>query len=458
MQSLARIRLPFWLQRLAIRARASFWLLAAVIIAAMGMLATVMIAVDRLLQLRLGDASRFFASDPDGARTMMSTIATSMATIAGVVFSITVVALALAASQYTSRVLRTFVRDRANQAVLGVFVGVYLYCLVVLKSVGPDGPSPFVPSASLLVGVALALVAIACFIFFIHHISASIQVANICQVVARETLKVVDQSCDANAGPARPDPGPPRASRTWQPVVADEFGYLQTIDVDGLCRFAVEANTRICLEATVGDFVTEGQRLVSIDVSVPPDRQMVGRIRELFVVAPVRTIEQDIGFGIRQLVDIALKALSPGSNDTTTAVMCVDHLSAILCRLAASPLPTVMRYHDGVLRVYGVAADFSDYMDQAFSQVLEAAPDNSSVLLRVLDGLGMVADRELPTERRKLVADWVLRVEASAARVGRPDWFRERIDARARRVLQRLSVTPPGGVGQQGSTSRCRTG
>lgn len=458
MQLLEGRRRPFWLQRLAIRARASFWLLAAIIIAGMGALATVMIAVDRLLQLRLGEASRFFASDPDGARTMMSTIATSMATIAGVVFSITIVALALAASQYTSRVLRTFVRDRANQAVLGVFVGVYLYCLVVLKSIGPDGPSPFVPSASLLVGVALALVAIAFFIFFIHHISASIQVANICQVVASETLQVVEQLCGANAGPAWPDPGPPQASRTWQPVVADEFGYLQTIDADGLCRLAVEVDTRIRLEATVGDFVTEGQRLVSIDVSVPPARQTVERIRKLFVVAPARTIEQDIGFGMRQLVDIALKALSPSSNDTTTAVICVDHLSAILCRLAVSPLPTVIRYHDGVLRLYGVTADFSDYLDRAFGEVLEAAPDNSSVLLRVLDGLGMIADRELPAERRKLVAGWVARVEASAARVARPDWFRERIDARARLVLGRLSVTPPGESGPQGPTSRCRTG
>ncbi len=437
-------RAPFWLQRLAIRARASLWLLAAVIIALMGALASAMIAIDRTLQLKLGEASRFFASDPDGARTMLSTIATSMATIAGVVFSITIVALALAASQYTSRVLRTFVRDRANQAVLGVFIGVYLYCLLVLKSIGPEAPSPFVPSASLLVGVALALAAVACFIFFIHHISSSIQVANICHVVSRETLKVVDALCgDGSRAPGGlPPAGLPPAIRHWQPVAGRALGYLQTIDLDGLCRIAAGLDTRIRLEASVGDFVVAGQRLASIDRAQPPDGELQDQICRLFSVAPVRTIEQDIGFGIRQLVDIALKALSPSGNDTTTAVMCIDHLSAILCRLAGRELPNTLRYHDGVLRVAGISAGFADYLDQSFAQLLEAAPDNSSVLLRVLHALGRIADTGLAPERRRLVVEWVARVQAGADRVPRPDWFRARIDARARNVLQRLAGEP----------------
>lgn len=456
MAALADKRAPFWFQRLMISARGSFWLLAAVIIVAMGALASMMIAIDRLLQSRLGEASRFFASDPDGARTMMSTIATSMATIAGVVFSITIVALALAASQYTSRVLRTFVRDRANQAVLGVFIGVYLYCLVVLKSIGPNGAAPFIPSGSLLVGVVLAMAAVGCFIFFIHHITASIQVANICHVVAQETLKVIDTLGDTDAGETQYDPGPPQAVQAWQPVTPNEFGYLQTIDIDGLCQLAAETDTRILLEATVGAFVTEEQRLALIDASAPLDSKMTERIRGLFALAPVRTIEQDIGFGMRQLVDIALKALSQGSNDTTTAVMCVDHLSAILCRLAARPLPTLIRYRDGMLRVYGATADFPNYLEQAFGQMLEAAPDNSSVLLRILDGLGLIADQSLPVERRKRVVDWVSRVEASAARVARPDWFRERIDARAREVLQRLSASLPDQA-EEPPISRCKS-
>lgn len=428
----------FWLQRLAIRARASLWLLAAVIIGLMGLLASVMIAIDRTLQLRLGEASRFFASDPDGARTMLSTIATSMATIAGVVFSITIVALALAASQYTSRVLRTFVRDRANQAVLGVFIGVYLYCLLVLKSIGPDAETPFVPSAALLVGVLLALVAIGCFIFFIHHISASIQVANICHVVAGETLKVVDALCAGDAGSAPTVAEQPPARHGWQAVPAHELGYVQTIDLDGLCRLAVAVDAQMRLEVMVGDFVVPGQRLAALDGSQPPDAALVDRIRHLFAVAPVRTIEQDIGFGIRQLVDIALKALSPSSNDTTTAVMCVDHLSAILCRLAVRELPRAMCHHDGVLRVHGGSTDFPGYLDQAFAQVLESAPDNSSVLLRVLDGLARIAGQPLTADRRAALVDWVARVETTAAGRTRPVWFSQRIGQRAREVLWRL--------------------
>jgi uncharacterized membrane protein len=188
--------------------RSSFWFVPAVIVCAAVTLALALIETDRMLVQDVGERwPRLFGAGAAGSRGMLSTIAGSMITVAGVVFSITIVSLSLAASQYSSRVLRNFMRDRTNQTVLGVFVGIFAYCLVVLRTIRGGDEGAFVPALAVLVAVALAFAGIAFLIFFIDHIGSSIQASQIIATVAKETLEAVDHLFPENRGePAAPAP------------------------------------------------------------------------------------------------------------------------------------------------------------------------------------------------------------------------------------------------------------
>lgn len=181
--------------------RSSLWFLPSISVIFAIVLALSLVTIDASIDHEgLRDTlPRVFGAGAEGSREMLSAIATSMITIAGVAFSITIVALSLASSQYTSRILRNFMRDRANQSVLGTFVGIYVYCLVVLRTVR-GGDSPFVPSFAVLVAVLLAIVGIGCFIFFIHHIAASIQAESIIKSAADETRQAIDRLFPAKIG------------------------------------------------------------------------------------------------------------------------------------------------------------------------------------------------------------------------------------------------------------------
>src|SRR5690606_31674410 len=182
------------LGKLAISLRSSFWFVPALIVLASVALAAGMVARGRALDGAPGERwPALFASDADGARELLAIIAGSMITVAGVVFSITIAALAQAASQYTSRVLRNFMRDRGNQAVLGVFLGVFAYCLVVMHAITPDSQQGFVPLVAVVVGLLLSLVAVAFLVFFIHHVAAEVQSGQVARSIALETLHTMDE-------------------------------------------------------------------------------------------------------------------------------------------------------------------------------------------------------------------------------------------------------------------------
>ena len=182
-------RLHHWWQKM----RSSFWFVPAVIVLGAVGLAAVLIGVDATVELHVVRSwPLLFGAGAAGSRGLLTAVASSMITVAGVVFSITIVALSLTSSQYTSRVLRNFMRDRVNQVVLGVFVGIFAYCLVVLRTIRGGDEGKFVPSLAVLVGLILAFVGIAFLIYFIHHISMSIQASNIIAAAAQETIAAVD--------------------------------------------------------------------------------------------------------------------------------------------------------------------------------------------------------------------------------------------------------------------------
>jgi uncharacterized membrane protein len=350
---------------------------------------------------------RLFGARAEGARGMLEVIATAMITVAGLTFSITVLVLSLAASQYTPRVIRTFMGSRATQAVLGVFVGIFAYCLLVLRSVRGGGEA-FIPSISITLATVLALVGIAVLVYFIHHIAESIQASTIISSVAKETLRAIDKTFPDQLE-QQPDDRAEQCAQDalmhWYPIRSRQLGYLQTVDIDGLAAVAERNKTVIRMEKKVGDFIAEEQVLLSL--ATVPSEELLHQLDELCAVGHHRTVEQDIGVGIRQLVDIALRALSPALNDPATAAMCIDFLSAILARLASRRIDTENCFSDGALRVITKGPDFRSFLRESFDPICENADNNVSIYLRLLTMFGSLAETTQDAVRKRHIADQV---------------------------------------------------
>jgi uncharacterized membrane protein len=408
-------------RRLWTRIRSSLWFVPLSVVVGMLALAATLIFAD----LRLGDQwigrrSLLFGVGASGARGMLSAIAGSMMTVASLTFSLTISTLATASSQYTSRLVRNFTQDRLNQFILGYFVGLFGYCLVVLRTVrsgGEDGGG-FVPSISVMGGLLLALASIGVLIAFIHHIAASIQVATILQRITAQTLDAIDALFPDDLGRPAPAPrGAPAhtladddlpAGCRWHAVPAGRFGYVQAVDGQKLIEIADERRAIVRMSADVGAFVTPAGPLCEVALPpsspAPPDDALAADLRAAFDLGPVRTIEQDAAFGIRQIVDIALRALSPGSNDTTTGVMCIDHLAAILERLATRDIPARLRARDGAVRVIAAARSFDALAALGLDQVRRAAAGNTAILDALLRAIAAAARHTTDPARRRTLA------------------------------------------------------
>ena len=387
--------------------RSSFWFLPAVVVMSAVVLAAALIALDINSGLQVDKKwPLIFGSGAEGARGLLSSVAGSMITVAGVVFSITIVALALTSSQYTSRVLRNFMRDWINQLVLGVFLGIFAYCLVVLRTIRGEDEGAFVPSLAVLGGLVLSFVGIGFLIFFIHHIAMSIQASNIIATAAKETITVVDHLFPKGLGEGADDDDKNNyemslAEQTWSAVPALRTGYIESIDGDALLELARELGAVLRMERAIGEFVVDGSPLVSVASLVEFNEQAIAKLNAIYVISGQRSVQQDAGFGIRQIVDIAMKALSPGINDSTTAVMCVDYLAAILARLAAREIASLYRLDEGKLRVIARGPSFKSLLAEAFDQIRQNAEGNVAILTRQLNALETIAAKTTSARRRQ---------------------------------------------------------
>ncbi|EWT03950.1 hypothetical protein N864_16930 [Intrasporangium chromatireducens Q5-1] len=343
-----------------------------------------------------------FQGGSDGARGLLSTIATAMISVTGLVFSITMVVLQLASSQFTPRVLGGFLSQRTTQVTLGIFIASFVFALTVLRSVrgGADG---FVPQLSVTVAFLLVLASMGSFIAFIHHITVSIQVSTVISGIGDRAVALVDE--------LYPDAAPV-AESTWSPALGTphaavtsggDHGAVTEIDVDVLVSLARELGVVVVAEVQVGDFVTEEMTVVTVWGSGDLADRARARVRGAVLLETQRTMRQDPGFGIRQLVDIAERALSPGVNDPTTAVQAVDELHRILRVLVTRRTPS--RYasdEDGAVRVVLRPQAVGDLVNLATEEVLHYGRDSVQVPRRVeamVDDLLTVA---LPDHRAAL--------------------------------------------------------
>ena len=401
------------LKRLWSNLRGSFWFVPSLIVAISIVLAVALIGTDSAgNQPWMARWPRLFGAGAAGARGMLSTIAGSMMTVVGVTFSMTLVALALASSQYTSRILRNFMRDRVTQVVLGIFAGIFTYCLIVLRTIRGGDEGGFIPSLAVSFGVVLAIGGISVLIFFIHHIASSIQASNIIASVAAETMAAVDRLFPEKLGQGPPDDAEDRPpltlpERPWQAVPAGGNGYIQSVDSAALLRLVRDHKTIVRMERGIGEFVVRGTAIASIALAAPPPEEIIAGVQAAYGIDRHRTVEQDAAFGIRQIVDMALRALSPGVNDTTTAVMCVDYLTAILARLASRPVPSSHRYEDGELRMITVGASFASLVAESFDQIRGSANGNVAILLRMLAAIETIASLTDSPSRRGVLREHV---------------------------------------------------
>lgn len=383
-----------WFSQIWLGLRSSLWFVPSSIVVAAIVLAAAVVELDaRISDDLLVRWPRLFGAGAEGSRSMLSQIAGSMITVAGVTFSITIAALAQTSSQYTSRVLRTFMSNRPNQVVLGVFVGIFVYCLVVLRTIR-GGDDEFVPSLSVVTAMLLALVGVGFLIFFIHHIATSIQASTILSVISAETVRAVDRLFPHDLGSpeaeSEPDDAEAPPGTRWAPVEAKTSGYIRGLDADALVEVARKGSVVLRMERGIGEFAVEGSPLVSAGGREATEAE-ASAIRAAFTIGRHRTVEQDAAYGIRQVVDIALKALSPGINDPTTAVMCVDHLAALLAHMARRRVPPPHRFEGGSLRVIAIGPTFESLVDEAFDQIRRSAGGDVAVLRRMLWALEVVA-------------------------------------------------------------------
>ncbi|MCW8193804.1 DUF2254 domain-containing protein [Proteobacteria bacterium 005FR1] len=369
--------------------RGSLWFIPAALMALGIALALGLVQLDIWLDAQ--DIKRIpnaMFAGPEGARQILSVIAGSSITVAGVIFSITIVTLSLAAAQYSPRVLRSFMRDRVNQWVLGILVLVFVYNLLVLRAVRTDDDG-FVPQISLWFGILLVFVAIGFFIAFIHNTAVSIQAPEIVSRITDEALEALEavrhtaqEDKSASISKDLPDPHL-LAQLSWRTIPSRESGYIQDVDVSGLFDIACHHDVILHVILPVGEFVVEGRPLVRASCPNTLDDELIKKVQQKFGINSYRTVGQDPAFGVRQLVDIALKALSPSMNDTTTAIHCVDYLSVILHRAAkVEGLPQTHR-QGGKLRLITPRHETAHFIDLALNEIRQSAQGNVAVLLRL---------------------------------------------------------------------------
>lgn len=359
---------------------------------AAGALALIMLYIEKFVEARIGPGWLYFG-EPDGARLILTTIASSMITVAGVVFSITIVVLALTSSQYGSRLLRNFLRDTVTQSVLGAFTGTFIYCMLVLRGVR-DGPWP-VPHLSVSVGVLLALISLFVLIYFFHHMAALIQPENICYAVFKDLEAVIHELMPAAAGWGEPEQKP-QEKREPGPdaleVVSGRSGYVESIDLVGLVREAERHDVVLKLQHGAGDFVIRGEAICLIWPGGRLNEALRKKIERSFMLGARLTLEQDMEFAFKQLVQVAVRALSPAINDSFTAMICVDWLGVAITSVAIREAPSCCLYGSGgELRVIMDIVSFSRITDTAFNQIRQAARNNVAVSIRMLETIRVVA-------------------------------------------------------------------
>jgi len=348
-----------------------------------------------------------YATDVSAVRSLLGTIAGAMITVTSIAFSITIVILTLASSQFGPRLMRNFMMDKSTQIVLGSFIATFLFCIAAFCAISFKEPYAFKPGITLAVAITMTCFSVWILIYFIHHVAQSIQAdividgvyCELKQIIAKLFPKTSSEdptqdyvfSAQENKGLCQLD------------VTSPFSGYLQLIDQDSLLNLATKAHCTIQLHYSAGDFVVESAKIATVYANEPVKQDMGEYIVKHMVHGACRTPVQDPEFAVHQLVEIALRALSPGINDPYTAITCIDKLSAVLCTLTTKTFPQANMFVDDVLRLVCKNRTFTDIATAAFDQIRQHCETNLAVTIKMLDALFVLASQATSEEQHNFV-------------------------------------------------------
>ena len=445
------VRLSAWRRE---NLRTTLWLVPAVLVLLAGALFALTYSLDRAVYR--GDLtlpSWVTVGGADAGRQVLSAIAAAVITVVGVVFSITILSLTLASQQFGPRMLRNFIRDFGTQFTLGTFVATFVYAVLALGSITSERRGDFVPHISIGVALALLLGDLIVLIYFIHHIARSIQLPEVIAGIARDLghaidaqfpVKAVQPSGVSTSSPVEPEVAGHRTITDGAIVPARTSGYLQFVGHDHLVAIAKSTDTVIELLHRPGHFVTAGLPLSRV---WPGDAApaVFAALDRAHVTGPHRTLAQDPTFAIDQLVEIAIRALSPAVNDTFTALTCIDWLADGLCKVSTRHFSEgVFRDDSGVVRLIEPDPSYSRMVNRSYDKIRQSGRGMPAVMIRQMDSLTKVLEYTTDPEQRDVLvrqADMILRAsEQSIAEPEDLDDVRSRYEA----VLATLALVSTG--------------
>ena len=394
------------------RLRESYWFWPSVMTLGAVLLGVVLSEVDGFVGLQWTEHAIFVhASSADGARAILTTLASATLGVAGVAFSITIVAVAFASSNYGPRLIGNFMADRVNQMVLGVFVATFAYCITVLTTVRSSSTvadveiEAFVPQLAIYVALFLALLCIASLIAYIHHIPESINIMNLMQRIGEnlrnaiiamldeegEHDRLFEDEVDVLSWDGAQGDAPSAMVRSARP------GFLQHIDIRRLNTLAREHGVQVTIERAPGEFVASREVLMSIRPAKRASDKVLGALEGCYALGATRTAVQDVLFLSDQLVEVVMRAMSPGVNDPHTAMLCLDWLRAALAVFAAREPSQPVGPRDAVLyrRV-----TFEAMLDRSFDRMRQHIGSERTVTIY---GIGALADIAVVASRVEMV-------------------------------------------------------
>ncbi|PQO43983.1 DUF2254 domain-containing protein [Blastopirellula marina] len=355
----------------------------------------------------------------DGSRSVLSTIAGSMVTVAGVVFSLTMVTLSIASGQYGTRVLRSLMEDNTAQVAMGSLLATSVYCFLVLRTL--QDRDQYVPVLSVNAAIVAAIACLIILIYFVHNVASEIQAPRIVEALGTDLNASIERLYPEEIGQALPeaarltDDPIEKFRRDSVTVDTKAEGYLQGIDVATLLSAAKSHDVIIEMRKRPGDFITVGDAIADVGPAGKSNDGLARTIRETLIVGTSRTPRQDVNCAVHELVQVAIRALSPAVNDSFTAMNSIDRLGAALCRLALREIPSPYRYdEEEQLRVIARPCGFGEVLGAAFNQIRQCGEGSGATTLRLLEALTTVAARVSRGEDKEAIEDQLQMIDRAS--------------------------------------------
>lgn len=371
-----------WIIQVWLRLQSSYYFIPGLMCFGAVGLAFLMTTIDLQFQAGIQDTlGWFYAATVEGARSVLTTIAGSMISVAAVTFSLTMVAVTTAAGQYGPRLIGNFMRDRANQITLGMFLSTFVYCLLVLRSVsaqiGQDAANTgLTPSLSVLVALILTFVSVAVLIFFVHHIPETLNVGNLTGKVATQIQTQIEEgifpTTEKHQTRHSSNFGDPFISKDTQTLTCSRAGFVEAVSLKGLAQWAEAHNLRVKLRAVPGDFVMLGTPILDFIMDQSSDELSASDRKDLYgfiAIGRERTAHQNLLFLADELVEIAARALSPGVNDPFTAMNCIQWFgNAVMVYMHSPEVGDTVCSEQGSPRIWAKTVSLNDLCETLFGK------------------------------------------------------------------------------------------